>query len=179
MEAVGMNRIVFLDRDGVINKKAPEGQYITDWEAFLLLPCVVEAIALLNKANYRIVVVTNQRGVARGIMTMAMVEQIHAKMCSVLAAHGAFIDMVLFCPHEIGTCSCRKPEIGMFLQAEEKLAPIDRHGSFMVGDSRSDIEAGQRYGVHTISLGEEYSGADYHCNNLLEAANYILRSNRN
>lgn len=107
-------------------------------------------------------VVTNQRGVARGMLTTADVEDVHRYMCAELEKAGAHIDNVYVCPHEKGECSCRKPEIGLFLMAEKDF-PIDKSRSWMVGDSESDVEAGKRYGIRTIRTG-----------NLLEAVATIL-----
>lgn len=144
-----MYKTVFLDRDGLINQKAPEHDYIKSWEEFRFLPGVAEAIRRLNDAGYLVLVVTNQRGVARGMMSMSAVDEIHKAMCRALDEAGAHIEKVYVCPHEAGTCNCRKPDIGLFLQAERDFE-IDRQHSWMVGDSDSDVEAGQRYGVRTI-----------------------------
>ena len=138
-----------MDRDGLINVQAAPHHYITRWEDFRFLPGVPEAIRALNEAGYLVLVVTNQRGVARGMMTMETVEMIHRRMCQTLEQVGAHIDGVYVCPHEIGQCTCRKPEIGLFLQAEKDW-PIDRACSWMVGDSDPDAEAGRRYGVRMI-----------------------------
>lgn len=144
-----MHKAVFLDRDGLINVQAPPHQYITRWEEFRFLPGVPEAIRRLNEAGYLVLIVSNQRGVARGMMTMEAVEDIHRHMCAALAKAGAHIDGIYVCPHNEGECHCRKPEIGLFLQAERDF-PIDKSQSWMVGDSDTDTEAGRRYGVRTI-----------------------------
>lgn len=144
-----MRKAVFLDRDGLINVQAAPHHYITRWEDFRFLPGVPAAIRQLNEAGYQVLVVTSQRGVARGMMTMEAVEDIHRHMCAALAEVGARIDGIYVCPHNEGECHCRKPEIGLFLQAEKDF-PIDRAASWMVGDSDTDTEAGQRYGVRTI-----------------------------
>ena len=144
-----MNKAVFLDRDGVINQRAAPHEYITRWEDFRFLPGVGAAIRALNEAGYLVLIVTNQRSVARGKMTMEAVDDIHRRMRGALAEAGAHIDGVYVCPHEIGQCTCRKPDIGLFLQAERDF-PIDRSASWMVGDSDTDVEAGRRYGVRTI-----------------------------
>ena len=144
-----MRKAVFLDRDGLINVQAAPHHYITRWEDFRFLPGVPEAIRRLNEAGYLVLVVTSQRGVARGMMTMEAVEDIHRHMCAALAEAGAHIDSIYVCPHNEGECHCRKPEIGLFLQAERDFS-IDRAASWMVGDSDTDTEAGRRYGVRTI-----------------------------
>lgn len=142
-------KTVFLDRDGLINQQAPEHDYIKSWEDFCFLPGVPEAIHKLNVAGYLVFVVTNQRGIARGMMRMEDVATIHEQMCRELARDGAFIQKVYVCPHEIGTCTCRKPDIGLFLQAEQEFE-IDKQNSWMIGDSDSDVQAGKNYGIRTI-----------------------------
>lgn len=144
-----MRKAVFLDRDGVINRQAPVHDYIKTWDDFEFLPGVAGAIRALNRAGYLILVVSNQRGVARGMMTMEMVEEIDRHMCAELEKEGARIDGVYVCPHEDGQCSCRKPDIGLFLEAEKDF-PIDKGASWMIGDGETDEEAGRRYGVRTI-----------------------------
>src|SRR5271168_5259751 len=113
-----MSRAVFLDRDGVINQPPPEGEYVTRWEDFHVLPGVVEGIALLNRAGFAVIVVTNQRCVAKGLMTVADLEKMHGRMTDVLARAGATIDETFYCPHELNPpCGCRKPAPGMLLRA--------------------------------------------------------------
>lgn len=144
-----MHKVIFIDRDGVINKKAAPHCYIQCWEEFEFLPGVSGAIRKANEAGYVVLVVTNQRGVARGLMTMEDVNDIHRKMAAKLALEQAHIDNVYVCPHEKGQCSCRKPDIGLFLQAESTY-PVDKENSWMIGDSKSDILAGQSYGIRTL-----------------------------
>lgn len=110
---------------------------------------VPDAIRKLNEAGYLVLVVTNQRGVARGMMTLEAVEDVHRHMYAALEEAGAHIDGIYVCPHNEGECHCRKPEIGLFLQAERDFS-IDKAASWMVGDSDTDTEAGERYGVRTI-----------------------------
>ena len=144
-----MNKTVFLDRDGLINKKAPEHEYICKFEDFEFLPGVKDAVSRLTKAGFTVIVITNQRGIARNKVTRAQVDEIHRLMCEALDAVGAHISAVYVCPHNIGECRCRKPDIGMFLMAENDFE-IDKTNSWMVGDSISDVEAGRNYGVRTI-----------------------------
>jgi len=144
-----LRRAVFLDRDGVINRQAAEHDYIKCWNEFFFLPDVPAAIARLNRAGYLVLIVTNQRGIARGLISAAELQSIHETMCKELQSRGAHIDGIYVCPHDIGQCHCRKPDIGLFLQAEQDFQ-IDKAGSWMVGDSDSDVEAGNNYGVKTI-----------------------------
>jgi histidinol-phosphate phosphatase family protein len=150
-----MNRkTIFLDRDGVINEKSAEHDYTKTWEEFRFLPRVPDAIAMFNEAGFRVVIITNQRGVARGILTIDQVEAIHGNMRAALARSGASVDGIYVCPHEVGTCTCRKPEIGLFRRAEAD-EPVDKARSYMIGDSESDIAAGKRYGIRTILIVED------------------------
>lgn len=144
-----MKKAVFLDRDGLINYNPAPHCYISCQNDFVFMPGVADAIQKLNKAGYLVIVVTNQRGVARGIMTMDDVEDVHRYMIEELAKHGAHIDGIYVCPHNDGECNCRKPKIGLFLQAEKDFA-LDKSHSWMIGDSNTDIEAGERYGVRTL-----------------------------
>lgn len=155
-------RTVFLDRDGVINKKAPEGEYIRRAEDLKLLPGAAAAIARLNRAEVRVVVVTNQRGVAIGLYSIEDVLAIEVALEKMLAPEGARLDGFYFCPHDEGTCNCRKPRPGLFEQAQADFLEIDPARSVMIGDSLSDIEFGRRLGMRTIFLddGPERQGAD-------------------
>lgn len=144
-----MRKAVFLDRDGLINRQAAPHHYISDPVDFEILPGVPEAIKRLNDAGFLVIVVTNQRGVARGMLTMEQVNTVHGYLQSELVKHGAHIDAIYICPHADGECTCRKPDIGLFLMAEKDF-DIDKSQSWMVGDSDTDVEAGKRYGVKTI-----------------------------
>jgi D-glycero-D-manno-heptose 1,7-bisphosphate phosphatase len=143
---------VFLDRDGVLNKKMPEGRYVTAWDEFRILPGVPEAIRRLNQAGLRVVVISNQRGVALGLYTVADVDAIHAEFQSVLKSYGAHVDGFYFCPHDEVGCNCRKPQTGLFDQAVASFPTITAATSVMVGDSLSDIQFGDRLGMLTIFI---------------------------
>jgi D-glycero-D-manno-heptose 1,7-bisphosphate phosphatase len=148
-----MDQAAFLDRDGVINVKAPEGQYVTRWEEVCFLPGVATAIGLLNRAGFRVIIISNQRCVAKGLVTSADVEALHNRICRELANDGAVIDAVYFCPHETEpACSCRKPAPGMLLQAAKEHG-IDLAASWMIGDSDADIAAGKSAGCKTVLIG--------------------------
>ena len=172
-----LDKIAFLDRDGVINVKASEHDYIKKPSEFVFLPMAKEAIRLLNQAGYKVIVISNQRGIARNLMTIEDLKAIHHYMCLSLDEVGANIDSIYVCPHDKGCCSCRKPGIGLFLQAE-KVYLVDKERSWMIGDSKSDIEAGIKYGVKTIKIGERCGIEDYVCNSLWEAANILIRSDK-
>jgi D-glycero-D-manno-heptose 1,7-bisphosphate phosphatase len=173
-----MKRAVFLDRDGVINRKAAEGQYVTRWEDFHFLPGVAEAISLLNRAGWSVIVISNQRCVAKGLLTIAELETIHQKMLEELARSGANLDGIYYCPHDKESpCSCRKPSPGMLLRAARE-HQIDLISSWMVGDSESDIEAGKRAGCGTVrivaDLPAERDSADCFARSLLEASQRVF-----
>ena len=147
-----MPKAVFIDRDGVINQKPREGEYITSWGDFHILPGVAEAIALLKKAEYAVIVVTNQRCVAKGPIAIAELEEIHARMRESLARSGATLDGIYYCPHDYQSqCKCRKPAPGMLLEAAQTLG-LDLGSSWMVGDSDIDIQAGKNAGCKTARV---------------------------
>ena len=145
-------RTVLLDRDGVLNRKLPEGEYVSAWEHFHLLPGAAEAIGKLKCAGLRILVVSNQRGVALGLYRAEDVDRIHAQLQEELAAHGAQIDGFYFCPHDKGACNCRKPLPGLFQQAQSQFPDIQPGTSLMIGDSLSDIEFGRNLGMATVFI---------------------------
>jgi D-glycero-D-manno-heptose 1,7-bisphosphate phosphatase len=147
-----MTRAVFLDRDGVINRKPPEGQYVTCWEDFHVLPGVVEGINLLNGAAFCVIVVTNQRCIAKGLLPVAELEKMHQRMSDFLARAGATIDAIYYCPHAVEQCcNCRKPAPGMLLEAASSRG-IELPASWMIGDSDIDVEAGKNAGCKTARL---------------------------
>ena len=175
-----MKKAAFLDRDGVINQKAPEGDYITRWEEVKFLPGVVEAIAKLNRAGFLVIIISNQRCVAKGLISISELEALHRRMCEWLADRGGVIDAVYYCPHEKTEppCDCRKPGPGMLLQAARE-HQIDMANSWMIGDSESDVEAGRRAGCNTLRIQPANREADQKANlrapSLLEAVPQILR----
>jgi len=145
-------RCVFLDRDGVINRKPPEGDYIRKWSEFQFLPGIADWIRLFNALDFLVIVVTNQRGVALGRYSAADVEEIHSQFARMLEADGAHIDAFFFCPHDKNQCDCRKPLTGLFDQAVARFPGIEARTSIMIGDSVSDIEFGRRLGMRTVFI---------------------------
>lgn len=143
---------VFLDRDGVINRKAPEGKYIFQWSEFLLLPGVEAAISALNHSGRRVIVVTNQRGIALGLYTAEHVEALHQELRRHLAQHGARIDAFYYCPHDKNQCDCRKPKPGLFHQAFRDFPDASPLNSIVIGDSISDIEGAHNLGIPAIFI---------------------------
>lgn len=146
------SRAAFLDRDGVINRKAPGNGYVTRWEEMHFLPNVAKSIALFNQAGFRVIVVSNQRCVAKGLITRQALNAMHQQMCDWFAALGATIDAVYYCPHENQPpCNCRKPRPGMLFTAARK-HHLDLKASWMIGDSEIDVKAGRNAGCKTARL---------------------------
>jgi D-glycero-D-manno-heptose 1,7-bisphosphate phosphatase len=145
-------RYVFLDRDGVLNRKMPEGVYVSDWAQFEWLPGAVEAVARMKQAGLTVIVVSNQRGIALGRLTAMQLERIHDKMQTHLTRNEARLDAIFYCPHDRDECHCRKPDTGLFEQAFKKFPQANAENSVVIGDSLSDIEAGQRLGMKTIFI---------------------------
>lgn len=172
-----MRKAVFLDRDGVINRKAPEGEYITSVAEFGMLPGVPSEVSKLNVAGYVVLIVTNQRGIARNKLSIGDLDAIHATMLYQFREAGAAIDGVYCCPHDIDSgCSCRKPRPGMLTQAASE-HNVTLAGSWLVGDSSSDIGAGRSAGCRTVLLADtnaENSGADIVAADLAGAVARIL-----
>jgi len=137
----------FVDRDGTINEKAPEGGYVTAPQGFRFLPGAEDAIRLLDASGWRVVVVTNQRGVALGRMTLGDVAAVNDRL-SHLPVAGVYV-----CPHERGTCDCRKPGTGLFEQARADFPDIRFEHAVVIGDALSDIEAGTAIGARTFRVG--------------------------
>ena len=143
---------VLLDRDGTINIKAPDGEYITRPEQVDLLPGAAEAIAELNRANVPVVVVTNQRGIALGRMTERDLTAVHRRLREMLESRGARLGRIFHCPHDKGKCQCRKPGTLLLEQACEHLRLESLSHCVMIGDSVSDVIAGSVAGARSILL---------------------------
>lgn len=151
---------IFLDRDGVINRKIDD-DYVKSWDEFEFLPNVKEALKILTENDYRLIIVTNQRGVARGWMSEADLHKVHTRMLSELETYGVEIAGIFYCPHDKDQCDCRKPLPGLFLQAKQKFPEIDFTKSIMIGDSSSDVEAGNVLGCKTIFVNDEQTIAAF------------------
>ena len=148
---------VFLDRDGVINQNPAPGEYIRSTAEFRLLPNAADWIRLFNALGYLVIVVTNQRGVALGLMTEDDLADIHRKMLSDLEAKGARIDDVFYCPHAEHSCECRKPKPGLVLAARDKWN-IDLAQSLLLGDSDSDEHLAAACGVPFLRVVDGHIG---------------------
>ena len=145
-------RFVFLDRDGVINRKAADSDYIFRWKDFDLLPGVESAIAALNGSGRHVIVVTNQRGVSLGLYTLDQVVELHTQLLHHLAKFGAHIDAIYVCPHGYGECNCRKPETGLLEKAFRDFPMATTRNSLLIGDSLSDIQLARNFGIPSILI---------------------------
>ncbi len=141
-----MTGAIFLDRDGVICENRAD--YVKTWGEFEFIPEAKQAIALLSRLDVPIIVVTNQSGINRQVMTADVVDDIHRRMVQAITAAGGRIDRVLYCPHQpADNCRCRKPKAGMLHRAAAELG-IDLSRSVMVGDALTDLQAGKAAGCH-------------------------------
>ena len=171
-EVVQMNKAVFLDRDGVISDSS---KFVNEAEDLILYPWSAEAIKLLNDNGFKVFVVTNQGGITLGYLTEEELERIHNKMNTCVESHGGKIDKVEFCPHYAVKCSCRKPMPGMILKLAKEYE-INLSESWMIGDQKSDVDAGMSAGCRTIRIGTTSDDvAEYTTSNLLHAVHYILK----
>ena len=145
---------ILIDRDGVLNEKAPRAEYVKSWSEFRWRPGAKEALRLLKSAGYRTMVVTNQAGIARGTMTAGDLEEIHRRMRAEAAEAGGAIDAIYHCPHGWDDgCPCRKPKPGMLFMAQREFS-LDLSRVCYVGDDERDAEAARRAGCRF----EEVSG---------------------
>ena len=160
-----LSRAVVMDRDGTI---CDEVGYVNHVSRIRLLPRSAAAIRLAREAGFKTVVMTNQAGVARGYFAEELIERTHERMREMLAAEGAAVDAIYYCPHhpEAGEppyrkdCDCRKPRPGMLLRARDELG-IDLARSYVIGDSPRDVEAGRAAGAVTILVLTGYGRGEY------------------
>ncbi len=180
------SRAVFMDRDGTINE---EVGYLSRMDQLKIFPRAPEAIRLVNASGMKVVVTSNQSGIARGYITEEFVRGVHDRINELLQAEGARIDGFYFCPHHpvYGSgiykqdCECRKPKPGLLLQAAVEMN-IDLARSYIIGDMLKDIEAGKKAGVRGILVktgyGENIVRTDmpaYIAEDILEAVNWLLK----
>lgn len=178
----GSDWTLFLDRDGVINRKR-DHDYVKSWEEFVFTEGAPEALATCSAIFKRIVVVTNQRGVGRGLMTEEQLKDIHDKMLLEISQAGGRIDKVYYCLATSPDDPYRKPNTGMGLQAATDYSDIDFKKSVIVGDSLSDMEFGRKLGMLCFLISNKYQSADTHLfdaqfNSLLACSAYIRRLSR-
>jgi D-glycero-D-manno-heptose 1,7-bisphosphate phosphatase len=184
-----MSAAVFLDRDGTIIE---EVGYLDRPERVELYPWTIDAIRALNRAGIRVVVVTNQSGIARGFFTEHALGQVHRRISDALAAGGASIDAYYYCPHHpdgtiaeyAGACDCRKPARGLVDRAVAELG-VDPHRSVTVGDRWLDVALAREIGAKGVLVRTGYGAIEEHrapegltadsvVNNLVEAVSWIL-----
>lgn len=179
-----MKPVVYLDRDGVINENRSD--YVKTPSEWVPIPGAIAAMTQIQKAGFRIIIVTNQSGIGRGFYTKDNVETIHQVMLNAFKAAGLRDIKILYCPHHPDDgCNCRKPETGMIELARKKYRlPLD---GWMVGDADSDMELGRRAGLKTILVltgrgkdqldkikKESLKKPDYVCSSLLSSLDIIL-----
>ncbi len=165
---------LFLDRDGVINERKP-GDYVRVWDEFSFIPGVLKAMQIFEDKFYKIIVVTNQQGIGKGLMSEYDLLLIHKMMMKTIHLLGGKVDAVYHCPSlATENATCRKPNSGMALQAKSQFLDIDFNKSIMVGDSESDIIFGKNLGMKTIFIkgkGETiHTKADVEMDSLLDVA---------
>ena len=143
---------LFLDRDGVINKRL-DNDYVKDWESFSFLAGVLKALKLLRNHFDRIFIVTNQQGIGKGLMTEGQLDLIHVNMLKAIRDSGGKIDKIYFCP-DLATKpgNFRKPSPYMALLAQKEFPELNFENAFMVGDTQSDIEFGKRLAMKTVLI---------------------------
>jgi D-glycero-D-manno-heptose 1,7-bisphosphate phosphatase len=145
-----MKKIAFIDRDGVINKKAEEHQYITQVKDFILNDGIFELLRKLSDRGFEIIVLTNQRGIARKIMSEENLSEIHKHMMRMFNENEIKILDIFYCPHDENSCECRKPKPGLILSSTKKY-DIDLRVSILISDSDKDVEMGKMAGLlHSV-----------------------------
>ncbi len=153
-----MNPAIFLDRDGVLIEN--KADYVRDWSQVNIYPEAIYALSSAAIRNYKIVIVTNQSAVGRGLISLKIAEDINNQLVSTIRNHGGQVDAVYMCPHEPAEgCFCRKPKPGLLLQAAKDLS-LDLQRSWMIGDAWSDLQAGQSAGVRQSILLRTGRGAE-------------------
>ncbi|MFN8670596.1 MAG: HAD-IIIA family hydrolase [Candidatus Sericytochromatia bacterium] len=156
-EFLSDKKTIILDRDGVLNKKAPKAQYITSWNDWVWLDGAKEALKLLTENEFRIIIVSNQAGINRGFMTVSDLETIHDKMIKDVINEGGYINKIYYCPHDWNeNCACRKPKAGMLFQAQKDFH-IDLTKTYFIGDDERDIMAANIAGCLSALVDESNS----------------------
>jgi histidinol-phosphate phosphatase family protein len=183
------NRAVFLDRDGTLIE---EVGYLDRPERVVLFPWSVDAVRALNRAGMRVIIVSNQSGIARGFFTSAVVDAVHARIAELLAGGGATVDAYYYCPHHpdgkvreyARACDCRKPGRGLVDRAVQEFG-VDPEQSFAIGDRWLDVALARRVGAKGILVRTGYGATEEHqppdglvadavVHNLVEAASWVL-----
>lgn len=174
-------RVVLLDRDGVINVERKD--YVKSWEEFEWLPQSCEALALLQSHGWHLIIITNQSAINRGFISESILNEIHTRMEEYLLKYNVLLDGIYYCPHRPDeNCGCRKPKTGLFEQAFNNFA-IERHASWMIGNSMSDLIPALQFGLRTILISSSAGETQFSVPkinsiqpNLYLAAEYILKN---
>lgn len=173
---------IFIDRDGVINKEK-KGEYILNWNEFIFYDGAKEAMKIFNSLFNTIVIVTNQRGVGRGLMNEFDLSHIHLNMQNEIELEGGRIDKIYYCTDTENTSFNRKPNIGMALQAKKDFNNINFNKSFMIGNKLSDMQFGRNVGIGTVFLSTTNpeimfpnDAIDFRFNNLIDFAKALKNS---
>jgi len=146
---------LFLDRDGVINKRLMD-DYVKSIKEFEFLPEAAEAFKIFSEKFGRVFIITNQRGIARKLMTVEDLTSVHDFMVQKIKQAGGKVDGIYYCPHDRNqNCGCRKPDIGSALKAQKDFPEVDFKKSIMVGDTSSDIQFGENAGMFTVKITEK------------------------
>ena len=174
IESYKDNWTLFLDRDGVINVKLPN-DYVKNINEFSFIDGSIEGIRLLSKIFKRIIIVTNQRGIGKKIMTIEQLKTIHNHMKNIIHKNNGRIDGIYYCADIDDSATCRKPNPGMALKALDDFPKIDFKKSIMVGDSKCDIEFGINLGMKTVLINDSKVGIepDYNFSSLIQFSKNI------
>ena len=179
------DRVVFIDRDGVINVDLI-GDYIKTWDEFRFHEGVLEGLKKLTDSGFKIILVSNQAGIGDKVYPEKQLWEVHEKMLAEMKKAGIKIHASYYCLHGKNEgCGCRKPQTGLFLQAEKNGVRFDKSKTFFIGDKVSDVEAGKNYGLQTLLVRTGYGKKDEaHCtgrlapeavvDNFVQAADYVL-----
>jgi D-glycero-D-manno-heptose 1,7-bisphosphate phosphatase len=191
-KAANGEKVVFLDRDGVINKD-PFGwtphSYVTRPKDFIILPGVTKAMKIFAEAGYRTVIISNQQGVGKGFFTQEDLISVNDRMVSQIEKGGGRVTGTYYCPHLTEqNCGCKKPKPGMFLKAQKELGIKSFDGKYFVGDTERDIQAGRAVGLKTILVLTGKSSRedaakwefkpDHICEDLVEAAKLVVEGRK-
>lgn len=177
-----MHKAVFIDRDGTLN--VAKESYVFRIEDFEVYPDVVEGMKLLSKTDYKLIIISNQAGIAKKLYAEKDTEMFNEHLKKFIIENDGRIDCIYYCPHQPqDSCDCRKPGTGMLIKAKNDFN-LDLKKSFVIGDQMTDIEMGKRAGCKTILIKTGYGGddkkidvkPDFTAENLLEAANIILEN---
>lgn len=185
-----MHPAIFLDRDGVLIENRSD--YVRDWSQVRIFSKALEVLSLTGIKGYKVVLITNQSGIGRKLITLETADEINRKLVDVIKEKGGQIDGVYVCPHRPDEqCSCRKPQPGLILQAASELA-LDLQRSWMIGDAWSDLLAGKAAGIPGVIMVKTGRGAEQLMqpvpesmdgylvfNDLSDAVNYIVRIDNN